>query len=238
MFPQRDTQYGASRAMSMEYDEGLRAYMLKVFTLMAFGLGFTGALSYYVSGQEAIMRALLTAPMSYIVMLAPLGVVIYMSVRIHKLSVGTAKALFWGYAALIAVSTAPIFLMYTGASIARIFFVTAGAFGALALYGYTTKKDLSGLGTFLIMGVFGLIILGLVNMFLQSPGLHFALSAVGVLVFAGLTAYDMQNIKRGFYIHGGTGEVAEKAAVFGALQLYIDFIAMFLNLLSLFGQER
>lgn len=224
--------------MSMEYDEGLRAYMLKVFSLMAAALAFTGVVSFFVASQPQLMQSLFTPPMSYVIMFAPLGVVMFLSFRIFKLSPGAAKAWFWAYAGLVGLSLAPIFLVYTGASVARVFFVTSAAFGALALYGYTTKKDLSGWGSFLIMGLFGLLIAGIVNLFLQSPAIYFATSAIGVLVFAGLTAYDMQQIKQSYYVIQRSGRNAENMAIMGALRLYIDFIALFVNLLHLLGQER
>jgi FtsH-binding integral membrane protein len=234
----RQSPYGSAGVASMAYDEGLRAYMLKVFGMMAAALAFTGAVALTVSTQEGLLAALFGSSMRYVVMFAPLGVVMYLSMRVFKMSAGAAKAWFWVYAGLIGLSLAPIFLVYTGTSVARVFFITSASFGALALYGYTTKKDLSGMGSFLIMGVFGLLIAGVVNLFLQSPGLEFALSAVGVLVFAGLTAYDLQQIKNSYYMLGGHEAGAEKMAVMGALKLYIDFIGIFVNLLQLFGQER
>ncbi|MET0156276.1 MAG: Bax inhibitor-1/YccA family protein [Rickettsiales bacterium] len=234
-FKQPSARYGET---SMEYDAGLRAYMLKVFGLMAAALAFTGGVSLFIASQPALMQSLFASPMRYVVMFAPLGVVMFLSMRIFKLSTAAAKAWFWTYAGLVGLSLAPIFYVYTGVSVARVFFISSASFGVLALYGYTTKKDLSGFGSFLIMGLFGVLIAGLVNIFLKSEALHFTISAVGVLVFAGLTAYDMQRIKESYYMIARAGKAAENMAVMGALQLYVDFIALFVNLLSLFGEKR
>jgi FtsH-binding integral membrane protein len=225
-------------------DEGLRAYMLKVYNLMAIGMVITGLVAYGASimaisnGQLTTFgEAIYVSPLKWVVMLAPLGMVFFLSARVHTMSVSAAQTSFWIFAALMGLSLSTIFLIYTGASIVQTFFVTATAFGALSLWGYTTKRDLSGMGTFLVMGVFGLIIAMLVNIFLQSSALQFAISAIGVLVFSGLTAYDTQKIKE-MYFEGDDVLVAGRKAIMGALTLYLDFINLFTFLLSFLGNRE
>lgn len=224
-------------ARTAEFDAGLRAYMLKVYNYMASGVLLTGVIAMLVSQSPTMINAIFSGPQAYVVMLAPLGFVLAMSFGLNKMSSGTLQLLFWLFAGVMGLSLSSIFLAYTGTSIARAFFVAAASFGALSLYGYTTKKDLSGLGTFLIMGLFGLIIASVVNWFLQSTMLDFIVSVVGVLVFAGLTAYDTQRIKNSYYMMT-TGEMVKKGAIMGALNLYLDFINLFLMLLRFFGQSR
>ncbi len=225
-------------------DEGLRSYMLRVYNLMALGLAITGVAAYGAftmavqDGQLTQFGQLLFAsPLKWVVILAPLAMVFFLSFRIHKMSVSAAQTTFWVYAAMVGLSLASIFLIYTGQSIVRTFFITAASFGALSLYGYTTKRDLSGMGSFLFMGVIGIVIAMLVNIFLQSTALQFAISVIGVLVFAGLTAYDTQQIKEMYY-EGDGSEVAGRKAIMGALRLYLDFLNMFLFLLQLFGNRN
>ncbi|HYB10517.1 MAG TPA: Bax inhibitor-1/YccA family protein [Alphaproteobacteria bacterium] len=220
-----------------EIDEGLRSYMLRVYNYMASGLALTGVVAYGVSSSPEAMHAIFGTPLFWLVVLAPLGLVFFLSARINAMQASTAQALFWVYAALMGVSLASIFVVYTGESIARVFFITAGSFAGLSLYGYTTKRDLSGFASFLMIGLIGIIIAGLVNLFLHSSGLQFAISVIGVLVFAGLTAYDTQSIKEIYYA-GDDGSVATKKSVMGALRLYLDFINLFLLLLQLFGNRR
>ena len=247
-YPERNAsaRYGSvSREYAGEIDAGLRAYMLKVYNYMAIGLAVTGVVAFAAanaavdaSGQPtAFGAAIYSSPLRWVVMLAPLAAVFFLSFRIDRMSVGTAQAVFWGYAALVGLSLSSIFLVYTGQSISQVFFVTAASFGALSLYGYTTKKDLSGMGSFLIMGLFGIIIASIVNIFLASSALQFAISVIGVLVFAGLTAYDTQRIKE-MYFAGDDAATAGRKAIMGALALYLDFINMFIMLLQLFGQSR
>jgi FtsH-binding integral membrane protein len=183
-------------------------------------------------------QTLFTTPLMYVLIFAPLAFVFFLAWRINTMSVSAAQIAFWLFAAVMGASLSSIFLRYTATSITQVFFVTAAAFGALSLYGYTTKKDLSGWGSFLIMGVFGIIIAGIVNLFLQSGALQFAISVIGVLVFAGLTAYDTQRIKDGYYQVMGDATAATKGAIMGALSLYLDFINMFTSLLSLFGSRE
>jgi len=225
------------QAYAAEVDEGLRAYMLKVYNYMCIGLGLTGAVAFATSTSPAMMQAIYGTPLKWVVMLAPIGFVFFLSARIHAVKASTAQALFWVYAGLMGLSLAFVFMVYTGESVTRVFFITAGAFAGLSLYGYTTKRSLSGMGSFLIMGVIGLIIASVVNMFLASSGLQFAISVLGVLIFAGLTAYDTQRIKA-IYLESDGAAVSEKKAIMGALTLYLDFINMFLFMLQLFGNRQ
>jgi FtsH-binding integral membrane protein len=222
-------------------DEGLRAYMLKVYNLMALGLAITGVAAYgtyaLAASNPAFANLLFASPLRWVVMLAPLALVFFLSFRINSMSVGAARTTFWIYAALMGLSLSSIFLVFTGQSIVQTFFITAASFGALSLYGYTTKKDLSGMGSFLIMGLFGLIIASIVNIFLQSSAMGFAISAIGVLIFAGLTAYDTQKIKE-MYFDGDDVAVAGRKAIMGALTLYLDFINLFMFLLQFLGNRN
>ena len=244
--PQKGYATAGARAQTGVVDEGLRAYMLRVYNLMALGLAVTGlvalatvnfAIDSATGGLTAFGEAIYTSPLRWVIMLAPLGAVFFLSFRISAMSAGTAQTTFWVYAALMGLSLSTIFLVFTGESITRVFFITAASFGALSLYGYTTKKDLSGWGSFLFMGLIGILIAALVNIFLQSSALQFAISVIGVLVFAGLTAYDTQQIKEMYY-EGDGHEVASKKAIMGALRLYLDFVNLFIMLLQLFGQQR
>lgn len=233
-----NTAYRAGTAtQTAEYDEGLRAYMLKVYNYMASGVLLTGIVSMMVSQSQAMMQAIFSGPQAYIVMFAPLAFVMVMSFGVHKMKASTLQAIFWAYAATMGLSLSSIFLVYSGESIARTFFITAAAFGALSLYGYTTKKSLSGMGTFLMMGLFGLIIASVVNMFMQSTMMEFVISVVGVLVFAGLTAYDTQRIKEN-YAMLPPGDAIAKGAIMGALSLYLDFVNLFMMLLRLLGNRE
>ncbi len=231
-------------------DEGLRAYMLKVYNYMSSGILLTGVVSLLlfklsviitadgsIVGFTNIGNALYNSALIWIVMLAPLGVVFYMSFGIRKMSVAKAQGTFWVFAALMGASLSSIFLIYTGASITRVFFITAGTFGAMSIYGYTTKRDLTKLGSFLMMGLIGIIIASIVNIFMKSSMMYFVISILGVLIFVGLTAYDTQKIKN-MYLVSDSGEIMGKKAVMGALTLYLDFINLFIMLLRLFGQRR
>jgi FtsH-binding integral membrane protein len=225
-------------------DQGLRAYMIRVYNLMAMGLAITGLAAFgayqlaFAGGQlTAFGQLIYVSPFKWVVILAPLGMVFFLSARVNRMSVSAAQTAFWVFAGLMGLSLSTIFLVYTGASIVQTFFVTAAAFGALSLYGYTTKRDLTAIGSFLVMGVFGIIIAMLVNLFLQSSALQFAISAIGVLVFAGLTAYDTQKIKE-MYFEGDDVLVAGRKAIMGALSLYLDFINLFTFLLKFLGDRR
>jgi uncharacterized protein len=237
--PNRMAQAGANAGSMI--DEGLRTYMLKVYNLMALGVGITGLAAYAFStlalSNPAFANAIYMSPLKWVVMLAPLGMVFFLSFRIHTMSVAAAQTAFWVYAGLMGLSLSSIFLVYTTASITQTFFVTAAAFGALSLYGYTTKRSLSAMGSFMVMGLFGLIIASIVNIFLKSSGLDFAISAIGVLIFAGLTAWDTQKIKE-MYFEADDDVAAGRKAVMGALTLYLDFINLFMFLLRFLGDRR
>ncbi|MFZ1774896.1 MAG: Bax inhibitor-1/YccA family protein [Rhizobiaceae bacterium] len=225
-------------------DEGLRAYMLRVYNLMAIGLAVTG-LAAWGAFQLAVADGALTpfgnliyaSGFRWVVILAPLAMVFFLSFRIHTMSVAAAQTTFWAYAAMVGLSLSTIFLVYTDASIVQTFFVTAAAFGSLSLYGYTTKRDLTAMGSFMVMGLFGIIIASIVNIFMGSSALGFAISAGGVLVFAGLTAWDTQKIKESYY-EGDDAESGGRKAIMGALSLYLDFINLFMFLLRFLGNRE
>ena len=220
-----------------DIDEGLRQHMLRVYNYMASALALTGVVAFITANTPALFNAIFGTPLMWVVMLAPLGFVFFLSARFQHMSFSTAQTVFWVFAGVMGLSLATIFVVYTGASIARVFFITAGTFAGMSLYGYTTKKDLTGWGSFLFMGLIGIIIAGLVNMFIQSTALHFAISVIGVLVFVGLTAYDTQKIKE-MYADTYDSETIGKMAIMGALNLYLDFINLFIMLLHLFGSRR
>ena len=231
---------------AVDIDEGLRQHMLRVYNYMTLGLGLTGAVAFAVATVPALRdlfyvmadgRLVGVKPLAYVAMFAPLAFILVISFGINKLKASTAQTLFWVFAAVMGASLSNILLIYTGTSVARTFFITAAAFGALSLYGYTTKRDLSSLGKFLFIGLVGLIIAMIVNLFLGSSGLQFAISVIGVLIFAGLTAYDTQKIKEA-YLESDSQEIAQKKAVIGALHLYLDFINMFLFLLHFLGSRE
>jgi FtsH-binding integral membrane protein len=230
---------GYAQAQSAEIDAGLRAHMQKVYAYMGGGLAVTGGVAYAVFRSAEFAPAFFEAVIrnNLVLMLVALGVAFFFSFRIHAIQASTAKALFWVYALILGLGLAPIFLMYTGESVARTFFVTAGTFGAMSLWGYTTKRDLTGMGNFLMMGLIGIILASLVNIFLASSGLQWAISLLGVVIFTGLTAYDTQKIKEMYWDADGA-EVATKKAVLGAFTLYLDFINLFLMLLRFLGDRR
>jgi len=236
-----DFEHGVVRrsgaSAQVEIDQGLRSYMLSVYNYMAMGLGLTGLIAYFVSTSPALLQAIYGTPLQWVVMLAPLGFVFFLSFRVHKMSLSAAQMTFWAYAGINGVALSYIFMAYTGESIAKVFFITAGTFGAMSLYGYTTKRDLSGFGSFLFMGLIGLVIASLVNLFLQSSMMSFIVSIVGVGIFIGLTAYDTQKIKN-MYVENEHPENAGKKAIMGALSLYLDFINLFIYLLRFMGDRR
>jgi FtsH-binding integral membrane protein len=222
----------------VDIDVGLRDYMLRIYNYMASGLALTGIVAY-VFAQYRYYAQLAQTPLIYLVMLAPLGLVMWLSYGINRMQAGTAQALFWIFAAVMGLSMASIFLHFTGASIARVFFITAGTFAAMSLYGYTTRRDLSQFGSFLMMGLIGIIIASVVNMFIASSALQFAISVIGVVVFVGLTAWDTQRIKEMYVDEAyAGGEAASKTAIMGALTLYLDFINLFVMLMQLLGTRR
>ncbi|MHC8508169.1 MAG: Bax inhibitor-1/YccA family protein [Rhodospirillales bacterium] len=218
-------------------DAGLRAYMLRVYNYMSLGVALTGVVAYLTSTSPAMMNAIYGTPLQWVVMLAPLGFVLVLSFGVNRLSAGATQVLFWAFAAVMGLSISHIFMTYTGTSITRVFFITAAAFAGLSLFGYTTKRNLSAMGSFMMMGLIGIIIASVVNVFLASSALQFAISVIGVLVFAGLTAYDTQRIKSTYFAVQGNSQMAEKTAVMGALSLYLNFINMFMMLMHLFGNR-
>jgi uncharacterized protein len=239
---------GTDRAVA--YDMGLRAHMIRVYNYMAGGVALTGVVAWFtyqmavvtnasgaITGMTPFGQALFGSPVMWLLVLAPLGLVFFLSFRIQHMQASTARLLFFVYAGLLGVSLATIFMVYTHASITRVFFISAASFGALSLYGYTTQRSLDAMGSFLVMGLFGLIIASVVNIFLKSSGLDWALSVIGLLIFAGLTAWDTQKIKEMYDVQDD-GTVTGRKAVMGALSLYLDFINMFLFMLRLFGDRR
>jgi len=229
-------------------DQGLRAYMIRVYNYMASGVAITGVVAYAIYAMSVVQGAggleltafgqfMFQSAFKWVVIFAPLALVFFISARINSMSLGTAQITFWIFAALMGASISSIFLVYAGESIARVFFITAASFGALSLWGYTTQRDLTGMGSFLIMGLFGIIIASLVNIFVASTMLQWIVSVVGVLVFAGLTAYDTQRLKSEYIYGAMEGEVMERSAIMGALSLYLDFLNLFTMLLSLLGNR-
>ena len=260
----RYAQPGSASRTGVAVDEGLRTYMLTVYNYMTGGLVLTGLVAYFlftmaVTGDASMAAksatgaslavkkglfltplgaTLYTTPLKWVIMLAPLAFVFFLSFRVYSMSVGAAQIAFWLFAAVMGASMSTIFLVFTTSSIAQVFFITAAAFACLSVYGYTTKSNLSGMGTFLFMGLIGLVLASVVNIFMQSPAMQFAIACIGVLVFAGLTAYDTQQIKDSYYTYVGDAQMAAKGAIMGALNLYLDFINMFQSLLTLLGDRE
>jgi len=233
------TKLNSNAQVDVGFDAGLRSYMLRVYNYMGFALAITGLVAFFTANTPAMIEFIFGNKLvMYAVMLAPLGMVLWLSFGINKMKAETAQLVFWVYSVVMGLSLASIFLVYTGASIAKVFFITSATFGAMSLWGYTTKKDLSGMGSFLLMGLIGIIIASIVNIFLKSDALGFAVSIIGVLVFVGLTAYDTQKIKQTYFAVAGNVEAASKAAIMGALNLYLDFINLFLHLLRFMGDRR
>ena len=229
---------GRSAAVGAEYDLGLRTFMLRVYNYMASGLALTG-ITAWLAAETGFYAQIAHSPLIYVVMFAPFALVMLLGFRIQKMSFGAAQATFWAYSGLMGLSLAGIFLIYTHTSIALTFFITAATFLSMSLYGYTTKTSLAKMGSFLIMGLFGVIIASVVNMFMHSGPLQFAISIIGVIVFTGLTAWDTQRIKEQYdYVAGSDGQMIGKTAIMGALTLYLDFINLFLMLLQFFGNRR
>ncbi len=231
--------FGADRAVAI--DQGLRAHMIRVYNYMAGGVALTGVIAFvvaqYVAGDPALQRTLYASPASLLVFLVPLGIAVFVGFRIQYMSASAARALFFFSAASVGLMLAPVFLVYTQSSVARVFFITAASFGALSLWGYTTQRSLSAMGSFMVMGMFGIFFAILVNMFLRSSGLDFAISVIGVIVFGGLTAWNTQSIKE-MYDPMDDGTLAGRKAVMGAWALYADFVNMFLFMLRLLGDRR
>jgi FtsH-binding integral membrane protein len=230
--PSADGRAGARAG----YDMGLRKHMLSIYNYMASGVLLTGIIAMLMA-RSGMALALMGTPLRWLFILSPLAIVFAMSFGQNRFSTGTLQAMFWAFAGLMGVSMSTIFLVYTGESIALTFFATAGAFAGLSLFGYTTKKDLSAMGAFMVMGLIGIIIAMVINMFVQSTAMGMAISVLGVLIFAGLTAWDTQRLKQEYYYLAGT-EFAGKAVILGALSLYLDFINMFQFLLSFLGNRE
>ena len=246
----RQNIFQATSAKTAVWDAGLRAYMLKVYNYMATGVLLTGIISLIsfklsaevsASGQIIALsdygNAIFNSGLKWVIMLAPLAVIFYMSFGINKMSTGKAQTVFWIFTILMGLSLSWVLIVFTGVSVARVFFITSATFGAMSIYGYTTKRDLTKFGSFLMMGLIGIIIASLVNIFLKSAMMYFVISILGVLIFVGLTAYDTQKIKN-MYSASDTVEISGKKAIMGALTLYLDFINLFIMLLRLFGQRR
>ena len=238
-------QTQAKAAALNSEDLGLRAYMQKIYSYMTVGLAITGLVAWLVSGAAvdqngnttALGNALFNSPLGFIFMLAPLGLVMMLSFRIQKMKASTAQTMFWVLSGCYGISLASIFLAYTGESVARVFFISSSTFLAASIYGYTTKRSLANFGSFLMMGLIGIIIAMVVNIFMQSTLMQFIISVVGVLIFTGLTAYDTQTLKE-MYVEGENGETQVKKAIMGALKLYLDFLNLFIMLLMLLGNRR
>jgi len=232
--PAQPASLGQSTAA---FDEGLRRHMLRVFNYMASGVLLSGLVALGIASSPALSAAIFGTPLKWVAMFAPLAFVLFFSFRIERMSASAAQTAFWAFAAVMGVSLASVFLVFTGVSIARTFFIAAAMFGATSLYGYTTKRDLSRFGSFLIMGLIGVLIASLVNIFLGSSVLQMVVSIAGVLVFTGLTAWDTQNIKAQ-YAYGHDHETSGKLAVFGALSLYLNFVNIFQLLLTFTGERE
>jgi hypothetical protein len=219
------------------FDEGLRRHMLRVYNFMTLGLGVTGLVAFFVASTPALYVPIFTTPLKWVVMLAPLAFIFVLSWRFDRMSASALQGTFWAFCAVMGLSMASIFLVFTGASVARVFFITGAMFAATSLWGYTTKRNLTGMGSFMMMGLIGIIIASLVNIFVGSSALQFAISVIGVIVFTGLTAYDTQNIKESYAEQYGA-DANTKLAVMGALSLYLNFINLFQMLLHLMGQRE
>ena len=225
------------RGAGVTFDAALRGHMIRVYNHMTAGLVMTGIIAYLVSTSPAMIQAIFGSPLRIVVMLAPLAFVLVMSFGIQRLSLAALTATFYGFSVAMGLSLSTIFLVYTHSSIAQVFFISASMFLAMSLYGYTTKSDLTNWGSFLMMGLFGIILASLVSYFFHSPALNFAISVIGVFIFVGLTAYDTQKIKNYYYV-GDDGSMAGKKAIMGALALYLDFLNIFLFLLRFMGNRR
>ena len=230
-------QNAYAQSQSTAIDAGLREYMMKVYNYMTSGLAISGLVAWGFSMSPTLMGAIYGTGLQWVVMLAPLGFIFFLGARLQKMSLAAAQMTFWAFAAVMGMSLSYIFIVYTGVSIVRVFLITCSTFAAMSIYGYTTKRDLTKLGSFLMMGLIGIIIASIVNIFMKSSMMYFVISILGVLIFVGLTAYDTQKIKN-MYAASDTGEIMGKKAVMGALTLYLDFINLFIMLLRLFGQRR
>lgn len=241
-FRENQMNHESASGVGVEYDAGLRSYMLGIYNYMGLALAITGiaalGTAVFAESNPAFANAIYQTPLRWVIMFAPLGFVLALSFGIHKMSNSTAQMVFWAFAAVMGLSMSWIFMVYTSASIVQTFFVTAAAFGGLSLFGYTTNRNLSAMGSFLMMGVIGLIIASVVNIFLASSALQFAVSVLGVLIFAGLTAYDTQRLKNEYQIYSSNNEAMARGSLMGALSLYLNFINMFMFLLQFLGNRE
>ncbi|WP_334198448.1 Bax inhibitor-1/YccA family protein (plasmid) [Sinorhizobium chiapasense] len=237
MYSNQNRFGGMSQASAAALDEGLRQHMLRVYNYMGLGLVVTGLVAFIVGTTPALYVPIFSTPLKWVVMLAPLAFVFFFSFKMHSMSASSAQMIFWAFCAVMGLSLASVFLVFTGASIARTFFIAATMFGATSLYGYVTKRDLAKFGSFLIMGLIGVMIASIVNIFLGSSALQFAVSVIGIVVFVGLTAWDTQNIKEQ-YADNFDQESQQKLAVFGALSLYLNFVNIFQLLLNFTGERE
>ena len=228
-------RYAPAGAMDMSVDSGLRSYMLGTYNHMMIAMVISGLVAMGVSQSAQAMQVLFNTPLGWVVMLAPLAFSFFFAFKVMSMAPATARGLFYAFAGVMGLSISYIFVAFTGASVAKVFFITAASFGALSLFGYTTRKDLSGFGTFLMMGLFGLIIASLVNIFLKAPALAFAINIIGVLIFSGLTAYDTQRIKETYYQVAGDETMAARTSILGAFSLYLNFLNLFMFLLQFMG---
>ncbi len=237
----------AAQPQARTVDQGLRSYMLKVYNYMASGVLLTGIVAYFAANSETLINAMYAVNaqgqmsptgLGWLIAFAPLGFVLFLGFRLQHMSYQSAQLAFWGFASLMGLSLMSIFLTFTGESIARVFFITAAMFGGMSIYGYTTNRDLTSMGSFLIMGVWGILLASVVNIFLGSSLLHFAVSILGVFIFLGLTAYDTQKLKSTYYQFSGHGDMLAKSSIMGALSLYLDFINLFIMMMRLFGERR
>ncbi|TGP26752.1 MULTISPECIES: Bax inhibitor-1/YccA family protein [unclassified Mesorhizobium] len=235
--PNLGYRMGAGAQAGAVYDEGLRRHMLRVYNYMGFGLVVTGLVALAVASTPALYVPIFSSPLKWVVMLAPLAFVMLFSFKMQTMSAASAQAMFWAFCAVMGLSLASVFLVFTGTSIARTFFIAATMFGATSLYGYTTRRDLTQFSSFLVMGLIGVVIASLVNLFLGSTALQFAISVIGIAVFIGLTAWDTQTIKEQ-YAENFDAESQQKLAVFGAFSLYLNFINIFQLLLNFTGERE
>ena len=235
--PDLGYRMGAGARAGAVYDEGLRSHMLRVYNYMGIGLVVTGLVAFMVASTPALYVPIFSSPLKWVVMLAPLAFVLLFSFKMQTMSAASAQTMFWAFCAVMGLSLASVFLVFTGTSIARTFFITATMFGATSLYGYTTKRDLTQFSSFLIMGLIGVVIASVVNIFLGSTALQFAISVIGIAVFVGLTAWDTQTIKEQ-YAENFDAESQQKLAVFGALSLYLNFVNIFQLLLNFTGERE
>jgi len=228
----------STQAKSASYDLGLRDFMIGVYNNMFIGILITGFVGFFISTSPALLNAIHGTGLRYVIMLAPFAIIIMFSAKMATASYSTLRGMFWLYASLMGAMLSYIFIAYTGASIVRTLFITASMFGAMSLYGYTTKKDLTSIGSFLFMGLIGIVIMSLVNLFMQSSAVHYMISFVAIIIFTGLTAHHTQSLKATYYQLGGTSEMAKKAGISGALSLYMNFLNIFIHLLQFIGDRR